>query len=218
MPSIKFDRFIEKLPSALLSELPGPRAHEILAPSNRNELIKNSKGIDQARKSSVLILLFPDEVREVHTAFIKRVEYEGVHSGQVAFPGGKFEETDSSLENTALRESHEEIGLEEKNIKIVGQLSDLFVPPSNFIIRPFVATTEVKPGFIADKREVAEIFTVPLSYFTNNGVLQEYSIPFRNGNQVKVPGFMFQNHLIWGATAMILSELIYIIKANGLAD
>lgn len=169
-----------------------------------------------ARQSSVLILLFPDKSGNVSTAFIKRGEYEGVHSGQIAFPGGKFEVTDANLTETALREAEEEVGIKKDQVEIIGSLSDLFVPPSNFIIRPFIAQAAEIPGFTANIHEVAEIFTVPLRFFTESNARGEYSIPYLNGTFVTVPGFRYEKHLIWGATAMILNELIQLVTSTNL--
>ncbi|PKP01831.1 MAG: CoA pyrophosphatase [Bacteroidetes bacterium HGW-Bacteroidetes-9] len=204
-----FNGQIQKLALALSGELPGFEAHSKMAPSHRDRLISNSKGPDFARKSGVLILLFPDDKSELNTVFIKRNEYDGVHSGQIAFPGGKYEESDPDIIATALREAEEEVGISSNAVKIIGQLSDLFVPPSNFMISPVVARLDFKPELIADKSEVAEIFTVPLTHFLNKGSYGDYMISYKK-ELVNVPGYYFKNHLIWGATAMILSELLQV--------
>lgn len=216
MPVTSFANFIIELKKNLAAELPGPSAHDRMAPAHRNDLIKKSKGLAMARQSSVLILLFPDLSGKISTTFIKRVEYDGVHSGQISFPGGKSEETDTDLADTALREAEEEVGIIRNRVEIIGALSDLFVPPSNFIVRPYIAQTGSQPHFTANKREVAEIFTVPLSYFADLKAIEEYTIPYRNGLNITVPGFMFNNHLIWGATAMILNELLQLKAVSGL--
>ena len=209
-----FNGHIQKLKLALSGKLPGFTAHSKMAPSHRDRLISNSKGPDFARKSGVLILLFPDDKGELNTVFIKRNEYEGVHSGQIAFPGGKFEESDSDIVATALREAEEEVGINKNAVRIIGRLSDLFVPPSNFIISPVVAMLDFKPEFIPDKSEVAEIFTVPLNYFLNHGSFGDYTISYKT-EMVKVPGYYCKTHLIWGATAMILSELLQVYEESG---
>lgn len=205
-----FESQIASLKEAITAGLPGPTAHSKMAPAHRDRLISISRGPEYARKSGVLILLFPDEYEEINTVFIKRVEYEGVHSGQIAFPGGKFEDSDPDIIATAIREAEEEIGLKKESIQVVGRLSDLFVPPSNFIISPVIAQTPARPVFIPDMTEVAEIFAVPLRFFLNQDNSGEYKINYRNTPDISVPGFRYNNHLIWGATAMILSELLYI--------
>jgi len=211
-----FSTQLIKIEQALSGELPGSLAHSRMAPANRDSLISNSKGPAFARMSSVLILLFPDEIGEINTAFIKRVEYEGVHSGQIAFPGGKSEETDFDQIDTALREAEEEVGVNRASIKIIGMLSNLFVPPSNYIICPVVAKTLIKPDFIPDNFEVAEIFTVPLRHFLNPDYFGEEDILYKTGQSVKVPGYFYKKHFIWGATAMILSELLEIFEVSGI--
>ncbi len=216
MPYQSFNSRIKRLISSLDSGLPGAVAQAGMAPAHRNQLINNSKGPEFARKSSVLILLFPDEQGELNTAFIKRVEYDGVHSGQVAFPGGQYEETDIDLTATALREAEEEVGVKAASVTVIGKLTDLFVPPSNFIISPVVAKCLFRPVFIPDGTEVAEVFTVPLKHFLNPQFTGEYEIPYRNGETIRIPGYYFNNYLIWGATAMILNELLQLAKDAGI--
>lgn len=205
---------LARIEHALSGELPGSVAHSRMAPAHRDSLIRNSRGPAFARMSSVLILLFPDDAGEINTAFIKRVEYEGVHSGQIAFPGGKSEETDFDQIDTALREAEEEVGVNRDSVKIIGMLSNLFVPPSNYIICPVVAKTLVKPDFIPDNFEVAEIFTVPLRHFLNPDYYGDRDILYKTGQSVKVPGYFYKNHFIWGATAMILSELLEVFEVT----
>lgn len=211
-----FSAQLIKIEQALSGELPGSTAHSRMAPAHRDSLIKNSRGPAFARMSSVLILLFPDEIGEINTAFIKRVEYEGVHSGQIAFPGGKSEEADLDQIDTALREAEEEVGVNRESIQIIGMLSNLFVPPSNYIICPIVAKALIKPDFLPDNYEVEEVFTVPLRHFLSPDYFGEQDILYKNGQYVKVPGYFYEKHFIWGATAMILSELLEIVEVTGL--
>ncbi len=208
---------INLLEEALQAGLPGQSAQLLMAPAHRDELIRSSRGMENARQSAVLILLFPGENQALSTAFIKRMEYEGVHSGQVAFPGGKYEEEDKDLIATALREANEEAGIRPDTVRVFGTLSDLFVPPSNFIISPVLACSLNKPVFTPDRTEVAEIFTLPLSHFTGKSNIVERDFHPRSGNPVRVPGYQAGDYFIWGATAMILSELIAVaVKAGTL--
>ncbi|MFH1119205.1 MAG: CoA pyrophosphatase [Bacteroidota bacterium] len=218
MQSYTFDNQIAKLREALGKGLPGPSAHSKMAPAHRDRLIGFTKGQAFARKSAVLILLFPDEAGKMNTTFIKRMEYEGVHSGQIAFPGGKHEDTDTDIIATALREAEEEVGLIKDSIIITGRLSDLFVPPSNFIISPVIAQIPFRPEFIPDDTEVAEIFTVPLDYLCDPVNSGEFDIIVHSGQTIRVPGYSFKEHLIWGATAMILSELLQLVSDNGIIE
>lgn len=192
--------------------LPGITAQELMAPSNRGELILLNNHGKTARTSSVLIILFPNETGELCTIFTKRMEYKGVHSGQISFPGGKSEPQDQSLLHTALRETSEEIGLQIDEKSILGRLTDLFVPPSNFIISPFVALLDEPPITKPDPTEVAEIFSVPVSHclIPESKINQSYTTSY--GMNIPVPGYLYKNYFIWGATAMIYSELLWVIK------
>lgn len=217
-PSMKQTGFLHQigqLEKAMHAGLPGQDAQLLMAPAHRDELIRNSQGISHARRSAVLILLFPGEQGLLSTAFIKRVEYDGVHSGQVAFPGGKHEEEDPDLVATALREAREEAGILPETVTVCGELSSLFVPPSNFIISPVIAYCPIKPVFTPDPAEVAEIFTLPLSHFTDPSNLVERDFHPRSGNRIRVPGYQAGEFFIWGATAMILSELIALAVKAG---
>ncbi|MDY0343528.1 MAG: CoA pyrophosphatase [Lentimicrobium sp.] len=200
-------KFSAEFTDLLKDSLPGAEAHERLAPSNRPELLKLGKNGPPPRLSSVLILMYREGNR-IQLVFTKRGEYDGIHSGQVSFPGGKAEPEDHDLVDTALRETREEIGLFSRDISIIGKLSDLYVPPSNFIICPFVGILKGLPHFIPHPAEVAEIFSVPLSYLMHYGKEINHPVIMSNGTKMKVPGFKFGHHLIWGATAMILSEFL----------
>lgn len=199
--------FSNEFAQLLTCSLPGAEAHERLAPANRRDLLRMGKNSPPPRRSGVLILLYQKE-NKIHLVFTKRGEYKGTHSGQVSFPGGKAEPEDQNLSDTALRETWEEIGLIPSDISIIGTLSDLYVPPSNFIIRPFVGFYKGIPHFVPDPAEVAEIFSVPLSYLIHYVEEINHTVIVSNGTKMQVPGFKFGKHLIWGATAMILNEFI----------
>jgi 8-oxo-dGTP pyrophosphatase MutT (NUDIX family) len=209
---ININNYALKLGEMLHNGLPGIAAQEIMAPSNRKELIVLNNHGKTARTSSVLIILFPNEAGELCTIFTKRVEYKGVHSGQISFPGGKSEPEDKSLLHTALRETAEEIGLHINEKSILGRLTDLFVPPSNFIISPFVALLDAPPLMKPDPTEVAEIFSVPVLHCLapESTIYQSYTTSF--GQDIPVPGYLYRDYFIWGATAMIYSELLWVIR------
>jgi len=209
-----FNNLVSELKEALSTPLPGSTAHDLLAPEHRKTLILQNPEMSKAFKSSVMILLYPDHKGNPYLVFIKRVEYKGVHSGQISFPGGKAEKTDANVIQTALRETEEEIGIASKDISVLGMLSELYVPPSNFIIYPIVGMLNDQPVFKPDNKEVAHIIEVPLSFFLNKQAIGNHSVSTYDGSQYLVPGFLVGTNLIWGATAMILSELILIIKST----
>ena len=133
-----FNRFINLLKARLKSPLPGEDTQYLMAPVSRLKAEQLPKENYNPKKSAVLVLLFPED-ETIKTVLIKRPVYDGVHSGQVAFPGGKFDDIDIELKQTALRETFEEIGVQSAEIEIIGQLTDLYINPSNFLVSPFIA-------------------------------------------------------------------------------
>ena len=183
-----------------------------MAPKNRlEELSTFNIPPPLARKSAVLILLFPDHGK-LKTVLIKRSEYDGVHSGQISFPGGKFENTDSTFEETALRETNEEIGVEPYNIEIIGQLTDFYIPPSNFLVKVFVGYSSKKPEYIPDRKEVQSIVEVDIDeFFDINNIAEKEFYSTSRKTAVFAPCYLVNGLEIWGATAMILSELLDVL-------
>lgn len=212
----KFNIFQTELKAALAPPLPGSPAHDILAPEHRKTLLLESPDLSKAQPSSVMILFYPDSTGLPNILFTKRVEYKGVHSGQMSFPGGKAERSDIDLYDTALRETEEELGIRRSDINILGVLSDLYVPPSNFIIFPVVGTMNKLPELKPDIKEVAKVITVPFTYFLTEGSVNIYEVMTYDETTFQVPGFMVENNLIWGATAMILSELILVARKTSI--
>lgn len=164
-----------------------------------------------ARQSAVMILLYM-EGQNIKFPLIVRPEYDGVHSGQVALPGGKHETEDNDLIQTALRETNEEIGVSIEDIQVLGCLSELFVPPSNFNILPVVGVLEEVPDFIPETAEVKELIIADIDCLNDKRKRKRKPMSFYNGTSVEVPYFDIKNRVVWGATAMILSELATIIN------
>ncbi len=201
-----FNDFLKNLKEELKLELPGEKAQIKMAPSIRN----NFKSDKKNRKAGVLILLYPKN-RKINIAFIQRTEYDGPHSGQISFPGGKYEKTDKNIIETALRESQEEIGIIPKKIDIYGQLTPLHIPVSNFIVYPIIGACKDPPSFKAEPTEVERVIEIEIEELLNpkNCTSKE----FKYGDLSFVAPIYSPNNLtIWGATAMILSEFIEIIR------
>ncbi len=209
-----FDDFINELKNNFYP-LPGNNAQLRLAPQLHLVTNVDEYNLNFARNSSVLILLFPDQSK-ISTVLIKRAEYPGVHSGQISFPGGKCEKTDSSIISTALREANEEIGITVSDIKIIGELTHLYIPRSNFIIYPVVSYTSEKPDFIVDKEEVNELILVDIDEFLNDNHILMKEFITSNKMSVSAPYYKINEHAVWGATAMIISEFVEIIKRTNL--
>ncbi len=194
--------------NALKNDLPGEVSHLKMIPESR---LNTSLNFDKktVKKSAVLLLLFPED-NSLKLLFIKRATDGSSHSGQIAFPGGKFENKDNDLKETALRETEEEIGIKKKDIQVLKQLTSLFIPVSNFSVNPFVGIIEYKPVISMNSDEVEEVFTVDLEEILS-AKRTERTFNVRN-QTITAPFFIFDEFEIWGASAMILSEFIDLIK------
>lgn len=199
-------KFLQRLKNELNNKLPGESTHLELMPETR----KNHFPSQDAIEAGVLILLYPNNEKNLSMVFMKRPEYSGHHSSQISFPGGKIEPGDKSLEETAIRESHEEIGINKEHVHIIGKLSTLYIPVSSFLVHPFVGYISNTPGFVIDKGEVDYIIEPEL---TEIMCLQKKSTckSFRD-KLYNIPYFEIRGEIVWGATAMILNEFITVMK------
>ena len=143
---------------------------------------------------------------------IQRNSYKGVHSSQIGFPGGKVEDFDSSLEDTALRETFEEIGIEREKINVVRAFTEIYIPPSNFKVYPFLGYSTEELIFIPSDREVFGLIELPLSVLLNDKNLVSKTLSTSYMEEVDVPAFKFEENYIWGATSQMLNELKEVIK------
>lgn len=201
---------IEDLRTALLRPLPGRPAQELMAPSLRPEGKTTYDGF-QLRASGVLILLFPG-MKGLSTVFIERSQW-GPHGGQISLPGGKKEEQDPDIVYTALRETSEEIGIAASGIEIIGLLTTLFVPHSNYLIHPVIGYLSFQPVFKPDLHEVESIILVGLPELFDP-VNRKTMIIRRPGADITAPYYDAGGHNVWGATAMIISELEVILTSG----
>ncbi|WP_289666093.1 NUDIX hydrolase [Flavobacterium panacagri] len=209
---MNFQDFLKYVPNIIPVKLPAVESHLKMAPKERIEGLKNlDVNALNPRMAGVMMLFYPKQ-EKTHLVLIVRNTYEGVHSAQIAFPGGKFEKDDFNFENTALRETHEEIGIEREKIEIVKNFSPMYIPPSNFLVHPFLGIAREELSFYPDIREVAGIIELPLSVFLNDEIIIEARLSTSYGANILVPAFNIQNHVVWGATAMILSELRDVLK------
>ena len=199
------------LKEILQGELPGVNAHSKLLPPGRR-LKTSDDELLSVKMSSVLLLLFP-EGEQLYICLTKRPRTMKHHPGQISFPGGKVEKDDLSAEMTALREAKEEVGVDHHQIEILGKLSDLYVEVSKFSIQPFLAWADQKPEFLVDYGEVEELILFPVSDFVANEIISETELETVTG-ALRVKYYPYNGEFIWGATAMILSELIEILKSQ----
>ena len=163
------------------------------------------ENLANCRNASVLILLFPskDDVNEIDGVLIERSEYDGVHSKQIGFPGGERDSNDVGDIETAIRECKEELGVKVELENVLGQLTPLYIPPSNFLVKPYVAWLSARPLFSIDPKEVNSLLLFQVSDLAEESNWRVYTV-----NGVLVPGIKFGKHLVWGATAMMLREFI----------
>ena len=184
-----------------------------LAPILRiKELEKIDFSSKNPNKAGVMAVFYPDNNRVTHLALILRKTYRGVHSNQVGFPGGRVEDIDKNLKHTALRETEEEIGIPGKEIKVLKRLTRLYIPPSDFWVYPYVGLFETTPIFIPQETEVEQVLEVALQDLLNEESLITKKLSTSYAEEIEVPAFYLNGHVVWGATAMMLSELKDMLK------
>jgi 8-oxo-dGTP pyrophosphatase MutT (NUDIX family) len=198
-----------QLKSSMSGELPGSAAHARMLPPGRRMGTFDHE-LSSVKMSSVLVLLYP-EGNQLFTCLTKRPSTMKYHPGQISFPGGKVEKEDASPLMTALREAQEEVGIHPSSVEILGKLSDLYVEVSRFSIQPFLAWTDRRPDFQVDFGEVEELVLFPISDFIAKENIAETKIETTTGS-LSVKYYPFNGEIIWGATAMILTELMDILR------
>lgn len=205
----RFAPFVRQLHADLAAPLPGRDAQFRMAPRPLRARPGPSRyevAPPDARRGGVLACFYPWQ-GTVYLPFILRPEYNGVHSSQVAFPGGGFEAGDGDLTQTALREAYEEVGVHSGQVKVLGTLTPLYVYASNYLVLPTVAWCDERPPFRVDPYEVAALIETPLAELLEPLHRREEEWDLR-GERFRVPYYLVQEHTIWGATAMMLSELL----------
>lgn len=201
---------VVKLQDRLKGELPGAKAHELLRATPVGSVLPKFQHQLPPKPGSVLILLYP-ETNEIFFPLIKRPDYLGAHSGQVSLPGGKAEPGETQIE-TALREAQEEIGVNPATVKVLGKLSDFFVIPSNFMVTPVVGVAEGKPTLVADAHEVVKILNARVYDILAEDAVKTREILAAGRYKMMAPHFEVEGEIVWGATAMMLNELRWLLR------
>lgn len=202
--------FSLKIKNEIEKGLPGFDAQKNMSPSIREDLLGNNLPNTNTRQSAVLILLFYEN-NKISTLFIKRPTYNGPHSGQISFPGGKYDESDTTIKETALRETEEEVGTNPSDIEILGTLTPLYIPVSNMMVHPFVGYSETKPMFQPNSQEVEYIIVTPIEDLLNPKK-KSIKVIHSHGRPITAPYYCIDDEMIWGATAMILAEFLEIVQ------
>ncbi len=208
------EEIFTKIEQRLMLPLPGQEAQKLMMPTSGHSMDRFSIEVKKgAKEGGVLLLLYPKN-KKIYFALTQRHTYNGAHSGQISFPGGKVEAADATIIDTALRETEEEIGVPSKNIRVIGRLTDLYIIASHFNVRPVVGVATTQPAFNLDAREVSQLIEVSLQELLNDNLVEEKELIVRN-HIINTPFFNFNGFHVWGATAMMLAEFKEIVKVVG---
>lgn len=202
--------FAEKLKIEISNGLPGIEVQWALASSDRMMKGFPRFARDDSKAAAVMILLYRKDGL-IHTVFIQRPAYDGVHGGQISFPGGKKEASDPDLIHTAIREASEEIGVNSSEINVISTLTPLYIPVSNIIVTPVIGWTEKQPVFTRQEEEVVFIIEADIRTLINPSIIKIKPFEIR-GEMIDIKYFDYKDNVIWGATAMILHELFTILR------
>jgi len=212
---MKFDTCLRLLSKISNLPLPGKKAQFMMAPIER---VKQFSDLDikkmNPRRAGVIVLFYPDKNNLAKMILILRKTYKGVHSNQVGFPGGKVEEADTSMLDTALRETEEEIGVARDQITIVKEMSVTYIPPSNFCVYPFLGYSDTPLNFIPQEEEVEGIIEVSIADFLSEDAVISKKMSTSYMEDVDVPAFLLNDYVVWGATAMMLNEVKVLLLSD----
>jgi len=211
---MNFNTFITSIKGIENAELPAEASQFKMSPPYREKLVaKQRELIKTAKQSAVLALFYPDKENETRLILILRKTYKGVHSAQVGFPGGKLE-ANETLKEAALREANEEVGVDINTVTVLKEMTQVYIPPSNFFVQPYLGISNITPEFIKQEAEVEDLLEVKLSDFFNSDNEVTKTVTVSKGLEIEVPAYNLNNHLVWGATAMMLSEIKDLLKST----
>jgi 8-oxo-dGTP pyrophosphatase MutT (NUDIX family) len=201
----------DRLKKALEQTLPGADAQYEMAPFHRSRLELEDIQPGTYRPSAVMIVFCQDKNARLFLPLTERPAYKGAHSAQISLPGGKLDPSDIDLEATAIRECEEEIGL--TNIQVIGKLTPLYIPVSAFLVHPFVGVyPDPEPQLIHHEREVKTILRLYVDDLMNGNIMGEGTVEVMDNLKIRTPWYTVEQHKVWGATAMVLSELKAVLK------
>ena len=208
-----FNTFSESVVKVKHLQLFGEQSHAKMSPPYRIDLAKQMRAkAKTAKTAGVMALFYPNQKAETHLVLILRKTYKGVHSNQVGFPGGKYEDADDNLMITALRATEEEVGVPMDKVNVIKTISPLYIPPSNFMVHPYLGLMDTTPEFIKQDDEVEDILEIHLQDFLNDDNIITTNVQTSLNVRVDVPAFKLNGHIVWGATAMMLGEIKDLLK------
>jgi 8-oxo-dGTP pyrophosphatase MutT (NUDIX family) len=207
-----FTDFVKHLPKIEKESLLSRDAHIKMAPLERISYSDETQYLDKNPKKAAVLMLFYPKNERTHLALIVRNSYPGVHSSQIGFPGGKVELSDANLTETALRETHEEVGIAPHQIQVVKTFSEIYIPPSNYLVAPFMGIAYEELTFIPDPNEVKKVLELSIADFLDEQILTKVTMSTSYATDIEVPAFQVDKYIVWGATAMMMSELKEVIK------
>jgi len=179
----------------------------------RIQWLKNNKVQDaNPKRAGVMALFYPDVEQQTRLLLILRKVYQGVHSNQIGFPGGKVERIDKNLMDTALRETHEEVGVPSNDVEVIKELSEVYIPPSNFLVRPYIGLYPNPRPFVKEDFEVESLVEVYLKDFMDDSNHINEVLTTSYAKNIDVPAFKLNGYTVWGATAMVLSEIKELLR------
>lgn len=203
---MKFKDFLANISTIKDGQLGGLDTQLKMTPLERKQLDYFKIINKNPKESAVLMLFYPNNNDETCFLLTKRASYKGTHSAQISFPGGKVSNEDNSLEKTALRETFEEVNVKNEAITIIKKLTKTYIPPSNFWVYPFIGYIDSTPKFVKNY-EVETLIEVKLLDLLDDKKTTSILMETSYMKKVKIPCFKFNDHIVWGATAMILNEV-----------
>ena len=207
-----FDSFLADIYKLKEKPLGGLESQFKMAPMLRKRFSLEDIALQKPKDSAVLALFYPGIDNITNILLMLRASYNGVHSSQISFPGGKKDKKDPSLQDTALRETEEEIGIAKNDIMIFREMTKTYIPPSNFMVTPFLGILSTKPRFKTNE-EVERLIEVNVKELLNENSITSKNLTTSYMTNIDVPCFKLNDYTVWGATAMMLSEIKDLLKS-----